>query len=240
MRKVEKIYIEIVFAKLNGEQNANVIEWLLIQEERNQQQNDKTSQLYKSREVYLVSVEVILFPMANLKLFLGLLVCVAFASCAKAPDIDSYIIGGQTARPNQFPFVVSLRTLENFHFCGAGILSDRWLMSAAHCMQEDRAEARNVIAVIGAHHRANDGQPLRVDTIVNHPKFNRPWLRNDICVIRTTQAITFVPGRIQPVRLPPTDFTAGSSVRVWLAGWGFSQVCYSIFRKALQNIVSDV
>lgn len=170
--------------------------------------------------------------MANLKLFLGLLVCVAFASGAKEPEIDSYIIGGQTARPNQFPFLVSLRTMENFHFCGAGILSDRWLVSAAHCTQEDRAEARNVIAVIGAHHRATDGQPLRVDTIVNHPEFNRPWLRNDICVIRATQSIIFVPGRIQPVRLPPTDFTEGPSVRVWLAGWGLSQVMLFNFSKS--------
>jgi len=158
--------------------------------------------------------------MVHLKIVLALLACVVIASSSEQVEIDNYIVGGQTARPNQFPFMVSLRTMQNFHFCGAGILSDRWLVSAAHCTQKETSDPRNVAAVFGAHHRANDGHPVRVDTIINHPGYNEQWMLNDICVLRTAQSVPTVQGRIHPLRLPTRDYTEGQNQRVWIAGWG--------------------
>lgn len=47
------------------------------------------------------------------------------------------IFGGQEATPGQFPFRISLRIsrfLRTYHFCGGSILSERFIVTAAHCV----------------------------------------------------------------------------------------------------------
>ncbi len=51
---------------------------------------------------------------------------------AEFTEWEGRIVGGHTANPGQFPFIASLRTNSNFHFCGGSIISDRWVVSAAH------------------------------------------------------------------------------------------------------------
>lgn len=174
--------------------------------------------------------------MANSKLNLSLIACVLIIS-SNAQDVDpnNYIIGGQTARPNQFPFIVSLRGTNNQHFCGGGIISDRWILSAAHCTQDDFARPQNVIAVVGAHHRQNDGVPIRLDGIVNHPRYNARFMTNDICVLRTAAQIQFQQGRVQALQLPTGDYVDSQRQRVWIAGWGLVRVSKTYIQNSLSE-----
>jgi secreted trypsin-like serine protease len=47
-------------------------------------------------------------------------------------SIDTRIIGGEPATLGQIPWQASLR-INNKHTCGGSILTDRWVISAAHC-----------------------------------------------------------------------------------------------------------
>ena len=48
-------------------------------------------------------------------------------------NIDSQkIVGGHEAKPNQFPWLVAL--FANAWFCSASLISDEWVLTAAHCV----------------------------------------------------------------------------------------------------------
>ncbi|XP_078491457.1 trypsin-like [Ciona intestinalis] len=56
---------------------------------------------------------------------LALLVAAAVAD-------DDKIIGGQTTRPGDLPYIINLKRFGSL-MCGGSILSANWAMSAAHC-----------------------------------------------------------------------------------------------------------
>lgn len=136
---------------------------------------------------------------------------------------NNYILNGKTANPGQFPHQVSLRNTQNQHFCGATLISNRWLLSAAHCTSGPYFYPSNVRAWIAAHFR-QDGIPYTIDAIVNHPQFDTQTLNHDISLLRASSFINFHEGRIQPARLPTVDYADGIRSRAWISGWGFTRV----------------
>jgi hypothetical protein len=52
-------------------------------------------------------------------------------------DDTAMIVGGNDAAPGEFPFVVSLtQGFSDTHFCGGSVISQRHVMTAAHCLQK--------------------------------------------------------------------------------------------------------
>ena len=45
-----------------------------------------------------------------------------------------YIIGGTQAYKGQWPWVVAVRKGNNF-ICGGTLISDRWVITAGHCVE---------------------------------------------------------------------------------------------------------
>ena len=45
-----------------------------------------------------------------------------------------FIIGGDDAQVGEWPWQASLQSRYNFHFCGAAVISDEWVVTAAHCL----------------------------------------------------------------------------------------------------------
>merc|ERR1711976_191325 len=117
------------------------------------------------------------FNSTNMKIFLLSLLVVGCWS-ARVPTI----IGGEDADPGEWPFIGSLQNLGQ-HSCGVSLISDTWVVTAAHCVQGAAPIFMSV--VLGTHDLESIGTSNRysVKQIIAHSGFSQFTLANDIAVI---------------------------------------------------------
>lgn len=91
------------------------------------------------------------------------------------------IVGGSPANDNEWPWQVRLYrdSSDKWGFCGGSLIGRRWVVTAAHCV-DDRATA-----VIGYGNVMRSKQ-RRVDSarIIVHPKYDPQNFANDVALIR--------------------------------------------------------
>ncbi|CAH4000046.1 chymotrypsin-2-like isoform X2 [Pieris brassicae] len=139
------------------------------------------------------------------------------ASKTGGQDPKTRVVGGKDAPEGLAPHQAALKTKENFFFCGAAIISDRWILTAAHCVKNYKPS--QIIALVGTLSLSKGGTKYEVSKVIAHKDHNKPHrFRNDIALISTKKAIEFNKN-VQPLPLPKNDMTTGLSCI--LSGWGY-------------------
>nr|XP_020460110.1 ovochymase-2-like isoform X2 [Monopterus albus] len=133
------------------------------------------------------------------------------------------VVGGAEATYGSHPWLVSLR-LKGSHFCGGAILTDRWIMTAAHCFASLSKESlSNVSMAVGEFdRRVNDEeeQVFRVKTVTVHENYHHAWpMSYDIALVELDQHIQ-LGVRVQPICLPLPDEKILPQTSCIVGGWG--------------------
>ncbi|XP_029959078.1 trypsin-3-like [Salarias fasciatus] len=126
---------------------------------------------------------------------------------------DDKIVGGYECRKNSVPYQVSLFT--GYNFCGGILLSDEWVLSAAHCKSKSDVEVR-----LGEHNIFEpDGteQHIMSAEFIRHPDYNPRTQDGDIMLIRLSRPAV-LNSYVQPAALPSKCAADGTLCQV--SGWG--------------------
>ncbi|XP_026217650.1 suppressor of tumorigenicity 14 protein homolog [Anabas testudineus] len=146
--------------------------------------------------------------------------------CGTRPKKRTKIVGGSDAGAGSWPWQVSLQMDRYGHVCGATLVSNRWLISAAHCFQDSDAikysDARAWRAYMGMRvmTSGNNGAATRpIRRIVLHPQYDQFTSDYDIALLELSAPV-FFSDLVQPVCIPAPShtFTAGTSC--FVTGWG--------------------
>ena len=135
----------------------------------------------------------------------------------------SRIIGGGEVTPYSLPWQVAfVRRGSNTPFCGGTLISDRHVLTAAHCTSDNR----NYDVIVGEHRitSTEDGTRHSVCRYADHPSYNSQTIDNDFSILHLDQPIQLGPRAI-PACLPSTNFKGdyldGKTLTV--SGWGVLQ-----------------
>lgn len=124
------------------------------------------------------------------------------------------IVGGYAASIASRPFQASLR-LGNFHFCGGSILTNRWVLTAAHCIYG--MSDTSIQVVVGTATLNAGGTAYPSSKVSWHPSYVSSALGYDIGMIKTASGIAFN-ANVAAINLPTS--ATGGGVTVIVSGWG--------------------
>nr|XP_016994956.2 serine protease SP24D [Drosophila takahashii] len=132
-------------------------------------------------------------------------------------EIEPRIVGGTKAKEGQFPHQISLR-LRDEHYCGGVIISNNYVITAAHCVKHGNdvppADLWSIQA--GSLLLSSGGVRIPVAEVIVHPEYKTDG-SFDLALLRLQNSLTF-DSNIAAIPLATEDPAVGCSVDI--SGWG--------------------
>ncbi|XP_030369917.1 venom serine protease [Scaptodrosophila lebanonensis] len=150
------------------------------------------------------------------------------APCDCGWSFPARIANGVEAAKHEYPSMVALRDLTSNQrvLCGGNIVSDRYIITAAHCTARQPVASR-LMALVGEHDLSSNSESIYaaqypIRSIINHPAYTvtSSGDLNDIALLQTARPMRWSRG-VGPICLPARQ--SGETFayeNVDIAGWG--------------------
>ncbi|XP_061456718.1 transmembrane protease serine 9 isoform X2 [Rhineura floridana] len=131
----------------------------------------------------------------------------------------SKIVGGSGAARGEWPWQASLWLRRREHKCGAVIVAERWLLSAAHCF-DIYSDPRLWVAILGTPFLSGlDGRVEKILQIHKHPFYNAYMLDYDVALLELASPLRYS-STVKPICLPDNSHLFHEGARCFITGWG--------------------
>nr|WBW70043.1 venom protein [Lampona murina] len=147
--------------------------------------------------------------------------------CGQNEDsLNTRVVGGHVAERTSFPFASALlfatgsRSPFFSAYCGATLITDRHVVTAAHCLRDARKPSH--IAVDVGDYSLRDGRNKTIILSRNFamfPEYHAHSFHTDIGIIELQHPVSFESG-IHTVPLPKQGFELKPGTTVIVYGWG--------------------
>jgi len=172
--------------------------------------------------------------------------------CGACPDLPSEcglrkvrsgrVIAGDDATKGDWPWQI-LMLKYNRPGCGGTIISNRWVVTAAHCVYGSTRNPTAFSVRVGEHDRnKRDGTEvdIQVEKVVMHPKYDPQALNNDIALFKLSKPIMFNQ-YVQPACLPEAEDDVSPGTDCYITGWGKIRHpgnMHTVLQQAKMKVVS--
>lgn len=159
----------------------------------------------------------------------------------KKHDFRISVVGGETAVPFSWPWMVSIhkRSSTGFEYlCGGCIISNQFILTAAHCFGSGIRAYSEYIVKIGGH-KSSEGIDYGVEKITVHPNYIDGQYYHDIAIIKLS---LIIPINISPACLPSEKDFYAPGKNTTIIGWGttsFAGQSAEDLQEAVVNVVSN-
>jgi len=166
---------------------------------------------------------------------------------AAPPPTPKPIINGQPTDISEVPWQVALvnaNIVDDFdaQFCGGSIISERWLLTAAHCLIGKSSADIDVLPGITTLGQAGSTR-IKVQQSISHPNFNGVTFDNDIALLKLSTPIQLSNPNTQLIALPydqeASTWPAANTSAV-VSGWGNTTTAGISYPAELMAAVVEV
>jgi len=145
--------------------------------------------------------------------------------CGRKFVRNGRIVGGGVANYAEWPWQVSLRQYKSGQFkhkCGAALLTNKWIITAAHCVKG--IAPSNLLVRVGEYHVLNTNEAhrhidRRIKKVVTHRNFDKFTYEYDIALLEMHDAPIKYQPNIIPICLPTSDNSLVGQTGT-VTGWG--------------------
>ncbi|XP_058822335.1 proclotting enzyme-like [Topomyia yanbarensis] len=146
------------------------------------------------------------------------------------------ITGGRPADPKEWPWMAALLLNQaDQSFCGGVLITDRHVLTAAHCVVN--LKIHQFLVRLGeydfTHYNETRSRDFRVTEIRSHVDFDPVSYENDIALLKLFRP-SFFNSYIWPICMPPLD-DSWDGYRAVVVGWG-TQFFGGPFAKVLMEV----
>ena len=133
-------------------------------------------------------------------------------------DLGSLVVGGVNAQKGRYPYMVNLNSNKNGdEYCGGTLIAPDVVLSAAHCKGADTVTIGRYNVDWWDGDLSSEYDTRTVAEEVRHPRYNKRSLKNDIMLIRLSEASD------KPTMAIDYDGSADLNTELRVMGWGALQ-----------------
>ncbi|CAG7838610.1 unnamed protein product [Allacma fusca] len=135
------------------------------------------------------------------------------------------VVGGRETTVGQYPWMVGiLNDGRVLPFCGGSLINDRYVLTAAHCMEDESPE--DVYVILNEHDFGSKNETVgttirrSVAEIIPYHYYLDATFYGDMALLRLNESVDISNFTLTPVCLPPEESNLFEGKDVVGAGWG--------------------